>query len=171
VKTVAALVLSRVGEAAQALKLADQLNQDFSLNTSIQTYWLPTIRAVVELSRNNPAKTVDLLQTASPYELGLPYPLFSACMYPIYVRGQAYLQMHQGAPAAAEFQKIIDHRTAVVNCSLGALAHLQLGRAYAVAGDKVKARGAYQDFLTLWKDADSDIPILREAKAEFAKLQ
>ncbi len=171
VTVVAALALARIGDSAQALKLADHLNQVFSFNTNIQTYWLPTIRAAAELSHNNPAKTVDLLQSVSPYELGLPYPFASATLYPVYVRGQAYLQLHQGEQAASEFHKLVEHRAAVVNSPLGALAHLQLGRAKAMSGDKEGARAAYQDFLALWKDADPDIPILKEAKAEYAKLQ
>ena len=171
VKVVAAMASARIGDAAQALKLIDQLNQSFPFNTAVQVYWLPTIRSAVELSRNNPAKAIELLQSVRPYEIGVPYPFGSATLYPVYLRGQAYLQLRQGAPAAAEFQKIIDHRTAVVNCPLGALARLQLGRAYALGGDKQKARAAYQDFFTLWKDADSDIPMLKEAKAEFGKLQ
>jgi serine/threonine protein kinase/tetratricopeptide (TPR) repeat protein len=171
VTVVAALALARIGDSAQALKLADHLNQVFSFNTNIQTYWLPTIRAAAELSHNNPAKTVDLLQSVSPYELGLPYPFASATLYPVYVRGQAYLQLHQGEQAASEFHKLVEHRAAVVNLPLGALAHLQLGRAKAMRGDKEGARAAYQDFLTLWKDADPDIPILKQAKAEYEKLK
>jgi eukaryotic-like serine/threonine-protein kinase len=171
VKVVSALAFARIGDSAQALKLVDQINQAFPLNTTIQTYWLPTIRATLELSHNNPSKTVDLLQSVTPYEVGLPYPFFSATLYPAYVRGQAYLQLHQGEQAAAEFQKLIDHRTAVVNFPLGALARLQLGRARALAGDKEKARAAYQEFFALWKDADADVPVLKEAKAEYTKLQ
>ena len=113
------------------------------------------------------------MSSSTIYELGLPAnSLYNwPNLYPVYVRGEAYLAAHQGREAAAEFQKILDHRGIVLNEPIGALAHLQLGRAYAMQGDTAKARAAYQDFLTLWKDADPDIPILLQAKAEFAKLR
>jgi predicted Zn-dependent protease len=122
---------------------------------------------------SSPQQAIHELEIATPYELGLPAIGFYNWpnLYPIYVRGEAYIAAHQGREAAAEFQKIIDHRGIVVNEPIGALAHLQLGRAYALQGDTVKARAAYQDFLTLWKGADPDIPILKQAKAEHAKLQ
>jgi tetratricopeptide (TPR) repeat protein len=129
------------------------------------------------LNHGQPSKAVELLQTAIPYEGGSPttggseFLLGAGNLYPAHVRGLAYLAAHQGAEAAAEFQKILDHRGIVISDPIGALAHLQLGRAYALAGDKTKAKSAYQDFLTLWKDADPDVPILRQAKAEYAKLQ
>ena len=136
-------------------------------------YWLPTIRAATEINRNDPAKAIDILQAASPYEFGVPVPpsQFGGYLYPAYLRGQAYLLLHKGGEAAIEFQKFLDHRGLLANCPLGALAHLQLGRAYTMAGDTTKAKAAYKDFLALWKDADPDIPILKEAKAEYAKLQ
>ncbi len=173
VQTLAALALARSGNAVQARKIADDLAHRFSLNTMINRYWLPTIYASIEIGRNNPAKALELLRTAEQYELGTPAPQFEVggSLYPVYVRGQAYLSLHQGAEAAAEFQKFLDHRGVAVNSPLGALARLQLGRAYALAGDKAKARSAYQDFLALWKDADPDVPILQQAKAEYAKLQ
>ena len=111
---------------------------------------------------------------AVPYELGAPHSTihgFFGALYPVYVRGEAYLAAHHGAEAATEFQKILDHRGIVVSDPIGALAHLQLGRAFALSGDKIKAKTAYQDFLTLWKDADPDIPILKQARTEYAKLQ
>jgi len=114
---------------------------------------------------------VEILKTAVRYELGQSEPFDLGMMYPAYVRGQAYLLVRRGKEAAAEFQKIIDHRGIVLNFPLGALAHLQLGRAYVMSGDTAKARTAYQDFFALWKDADPDIPILKEAKADYAKLQ
>ena len=132
-------------------------------------YWLPTVKAAIELGAGNAAQSLELLQAVAPYELGGPPPLGN--LYPAYLRGQAYLAAHQGKEAAAEFQKLLDHRGTVVNFPLGALAHLQLGRAYAMSGGTAKAKTAYQDFFTLWKDADPDIPILKEAKAEYAKLQ
>jgi hypothetical protein len=128
------------------------------------------------LNHSQPPKALELLQTTVPYELGSPnnsgseFLLGSGSLYPVYVRGLAYLAAHQGAAAAGEFQKILDHRGIVLSDPIGALAHLQLGRAYALAGDKTKAKSAYQDFLTLWKDADPDIPILKQAQAEFANL-
>jgi tetratricopeptide (TPR) repeat protein len=154
------------GDTSQAQRLAEQLNTDFPLATLIQGYWLPTIRAIIELGHGNAAKALGLLQATSPYELG-----GQGSLLPAYVRGQAYLLAHNGTAAAAEFQKLLDHRGIVLNFVTGSLAHLQLGRAYAMAGDTAKAKSAYQDFFALWKDADPDIPILKEAKAEYAKLQ
>jgi len=133
---------------------------------------LPTIRALLALNHKEASNAVKALEPAAPYELGIPtVAAFSPVLYPVYVRGQAYLAAHTAADAAAEFQKILDHRGIVLNQPVGALVHLQLGRAYALSGDRAKARAAYEDFLTLWKDADPDIPILKQAKAEYAKLQ
>jgi tetratricopeptide (TPR) repeat protein len=169
VRVLAALALARAGDMSQARKLADQLNADFPLATQIQSYWLPTIRAEIELYGGEAKPAIELLHSTAPYELGEPSPI--TCLYPVYVRGAAHLRALQGEAAAGEFQKILQHRGIVQNCPLGALARLGLGRAYALAGDKTKALAAYKDFLTLWKDADPDIPILKEAKAEYAKLQ
>ncbi|MGA8309172.1 MAG: protein kinase [Terriglobales bacterium] len=163
VETSATLALARAGDVGRAQAMADDLQKRFPMNTLTNRYWLPTIRAAVELKRGNAARALELLQTTSPYELGLN-------LYPVYVRGQAYLLAHNGTAAAAEFQRLLDHRSIVLNFPLGALAQLQLGRAYAMAGDSTKARSAYQDFFALWKDADPDIPILKEGKAEYAKL-
>jgi serine/threonine protein kinase/tetratricopeptide (TPR) repeat protein len=172
VQILAALALARAGDSGRALKMADDLAKRFPLNTIIDSYWLPTIRAAIEIDGRNPAKAIGLLQAAVPYELGMPpWPEYSGPLYPVYVRGQAFLLLHQGSEAAAEFQKFLDHRGIVVNCPLGALAHLGLARAYTLQGDTVKARAAFQDFFTLWKDADPDIPILRQAKAEFNNLK
>jgi serine/threonine protein kinase/tetratricopeptide (TPR) repeat protein len=162
----AATAFAFTGDTSQAQRLADQLNTDFPLATLIQGYWLPTIRAIIELGHGNAAKALGLLQATSPYELGA-----GGRLLPAYVRGQAYLLAHNGTAAAAEFQKLLDHRGIVLNFVTGSLAHLQLGRAYAMAGDTAKAKSAYQDFFALWKEADPDIPILKEAKAEYAKLQ
>ena len=125
------------------------------------------------LADANPQQALDTLKVTSPYELALPALSFYSWpnLYPVYVRGEAYLAAHQGGEAAAEFQKILDHRGIVLNEPIGPLAHLQLGRAYAMQGDMTKARAAYNDFLTLWKNADPDTPILKQAKAEYAKLQ
>jgi len=173
VQILAALASARIGDMAQAQKIADDLAHRFPLNTTINRYWLPTIYASVEMSHNQPAKALELLQTTSQCELGTPLPQFQVggSLYPAYVRGQAYLALHQGEQAAAEFQKFLDHRGVNVNSPLGALARLQLGRAYALLEDTSKARGAYLDFFALWKDADADIPIYKQAKAEYAKLQ
>jgi tetratricopeptide (TPR) repeat protein len=173
VQILAALALARIGDTGQAQKIADDLAQRFPHNAMINRYWLPTIYAAIEISRSNPARALALLQTTSQYELGTPLPQFEVggSLYPVYVRGEAYLSLHQGEQAATEFQKLLDHRGISVNGPLGALARLQLGRAYALAGDTSKSRGAYLDFLALWKDADADIPIYKQAKAEYAKLQ
>jgi hypothetical protein len=134
---------------------------------------VPSIRALLALNHGEPAKAMELLQIAIPYELGIPRSIhgFFGALYPTYVRGLGYLAAHQGTEAAMEFQKILDHRGIVVSDPIGALAHLQLGRAFVLSGDKTNAEPAYQDFLTLWKDADPAIPILKQAKAEYAKLQ
>ncbi|PYX15593.1 MAG: hypothetical protein DMG84_11085 [Acidobacteria bacterium] len=171
VQVLAALALAQAGEIPQVQRLLDKLNSDFPLNTILQNYWLPTIRAELEVRRGNAAKAIEGLQAASAYELGQAPPLMPASMYPVYVRGQVYLKVGQGQQAAAEFQKIVDHPGVVLNFPLGALAHLGLGRAYALAGDKVKARRAYQDFLALWRDADADIPILKQANADYKQLE
>ncbi len=175
VKVAAALTLARSGDTAQSQQLVEQLNKEFPLDTLIQEYALPTIRAAIELQKNNANGGVDLLKTAVPYEMGRPNMNGAGGsldnLYPAYVRGQAYLKLGQGRQAAAEFQKMIDHPGIVLNFVTGALAHLQLGRAQVMAGDNAAARQSYQDFLALWKDADADIPIYQQAKAEYAKLE
>jgi eukaryotic-like serine/threonine-protein kinase len=159
-------------EQARIEKLADNLAKRFPEDTVVQFNYLPTLRAHLAISRNDASKAIDALQTAAPYELGLTsYVGFSGTLYPVYVRGEAYVASHQGGEAAVEFQKILDHRSVVVNEPMGVLAHLGLARAHAMAGDTAKARAAYQEFLALWKDADPDIPILKQAKEEYAKLQ
>jgi serine/threonine protein kinase/predicted Zn-dependent protease len=169
VRAIAALALGRAGDTAGAEKLAAELDKAFPLDTLVQTYWLPTIRAGVALERKDPNRAIELLKAASTVELSSPTNL-AIFLCPAYLRGKAYLMLRDGSAAAAEFQKFIDHRGVVVNFPWGALARLGLARAYALQGDAAKARAAYQDFLTLWKDADPDIPILKEAKAEYAKL-
>ena len=170
----AAFALALAGDLSRAQSLADDLERRFPEDTSVQFNYLPALRALLALNHGEPAKAIDLLQVAVPYELAVPAVDFNAFfggLYPVYVRGLAYLAAHQGAEAAAEFQKILDHRGIVISDPVGALAHLQMGRAYAMAGDTAKAKAAYQDFLKLWKDADPDIAILKDAKAEYAKLQ
>jgi eukaryotic-like serine/threonine-protein kinase len=171
VRSVAALALARAGDTARAQKLAQGLDQDFPQNTVIQCYWLPTIRSAIELNSKNSAKGLQMVQSAAPCELAQSQPFQVGMLYPVYLRGQAYLLAHEGKQAVAEFQRLIDHRGIVLNFPLGALAHVGLGRAYALQGDTGKARAAYQDFLNLWKDADPDIPILQQARAESAKLR
>ncbi len=171
VQKLAALALARIGDVAHADATVEELAKSNPANTLLKYYWLPTIRAAVELSHKNPAKAIELLQPAGPYELGYSEPFQFGTLYPAYVRGEAYLLLHQGSQAVTEYQKILGHSGITLNCPIGALAHLQLGRAYAMQGDTAKARAAYQDFFTLWKDADSDIPILIAAKAEYAKLK
>ena len=170
VQAMAALALARAGDTAGAEKLAADLNKTFPLDTLVQRYWLPTIQAAVALQRKDPNRAIEVLRVASAIELGQPTQV-TVFLCPVYVRGEAYLMLHNGNAAAAEFQKFIDQRGAVVNFQWGVLARLGLARAYAMQGDTAKARTAYQDFLTLWKDVDPDVPILKEAKAEYAKLQ
>jgi eukaryotic-like serine/threonine-protein kinase len=169
----AALALASAGDAVRAQALADDLAKRFPEDTVVQFNYLPTVRAQLALNHNDASKAIETLQAAVPYELGTPGTgvVFTAALYPVYVRGEAYLAAHRGKEAGAEFQKILDQRGVVVNEPIGALAHLGLARAYALRSDTANARAAYQDFLTLWKDADPDIPILKQAKSEFAKLQ
>jgi hypothetical protein len=167
-----ALALSRDSPRSQAL--ATDLGKRFPEDTLVAFSCLPVLRAVLALNRGEPSTAIELLQVAAPYELGYLGSGsigFVGSLYPIYVRGAAYLAMHQGAEAAAEFQKILDHRGIVGSEPIGALAHLQLGRAFKMSANTTRAKAAYQDFLTLWKEADPDIPILKEAKAEYAKLR
>jgi serine/threonine protein kinase/tetratricopeptide (TPR) repeat protein len=171
VKVLGALALARVGDTARAKAMVEELKKSNPTNTVLKLYWLPTLKAAIELNGGNSAQAVESLEAAAPYELGEPPPTQEGTLYPAYLRGEAYLLARQGQAAATEFQKFLDHRGIVVNFPLGALAHLGLARAYALSGDTVKSRAAYQDFLALWKDADPDIPILKEAKAEYVKLQ
>ncbi len=169
----AALALAYAGDTGRAKDLTEGLDKRFPEATIVQFNYLPTLRARLAVNRGDASDALETLRAAVPYELGrTTFSNYSwNGLYPVYVRGEAYLAAHQGRQAAAEFQKILDHRGIVWNAPIGALAHLQLGRAYAMAGDTDKARAAYLDFLTLWKDADPDIPILKQAKAEYAKLQ
>ena len=173
VQIIAALALARTGELTEAKRVTQDLGKRFPRDTLINGYWLPTINAAIEINGRNPSKAIEILQVTAPYELGESYPQFQVggSLYPVYVRAQAYLLLHRGDEAAAEFQKIIDHRGILMNCPLGALARLGLARAYALQGQIAKSRSSYQDFFTLWKDADPEIPILQQAKADYAKLQ
>ena len=171
VKVLAALALARIGDAPRATALAGELMKSYAANTLLKLYWLPTINAAIALDKGNSSQALEYLEAVAPYEFGAPPPFQEGTLYPPYLRGQAYLVTHNGTAAAAEFQKLLDHRGIVLNFVTGSLAHLQLGRAYAMAGDTAKAKVAYQDFLTLWKNADPDIPLLKEARTEYAKLQ
>jgi DNA-binding winged helix-turn-helix (wHTH) protein/tetratricopeptide (TPR) repeat protein len=169
----AAVALALSGDSTQALILVNDLERTFPEDTAVRFNYMPTVGALVALNRGESSRARDLLQTAVPNELGQPRSAingFFGALYPVYVRGEAYLAARQGAEAATEFQKILDHRGAVVGDLIGTVARLQLGRAYVLSGDKARAKIAYQDFLTLWKNADPDIPILRQAKAEYAML-
>jgi tetratricopeptide (TPR) repeat protein len=170
VRIVAALTLARISDDQRAKTLADGLEKNYSNHTMLKAYWLPSINAAVDLNQRSFSQALMDLEPAAPYELGWA-SLNISYLYPAYVRGQAYLLAHDGPAAVIEFQKLLDHRGIVLNFVTGALAHLQLGRAYAMAGDTGKAKTVYEDFLSLWKDADPDIPILKQAKAEYAKLQ
>jgi serine/threonine protein kinase/tetratricopeptide (TPR) repeat protein len=172
VKFVAALALALAGDSPGAQRMAEDLAKHFPEDTIVQFNYLPTVRAQLALKRNEAAKAIETLEAAAPYESGLSGgTTFSTNMYPIYIRGEAYLAAHQGSQAVAEFQKILDHPGVVLNEPIGALAHLGLARAYVLQADTAKARTAYQDFFTLWKDADPDIPIFIAAKSESTRLQ
>jgi hypothetical protein len=169
VRMMAALALAQAGDTASAERLAVSLDKDFPLDTLVQKYWLPSIRAEIALQWKDPAKAIELLQVASPLDLASTN-LANPSLYPVYVRGEAYLAVRDGNRAAAEFQKYIDHRGLVRNSPIAMLARLGPARAYAMQGNTPKARAAYQEFLTTWKGADPDIPILIQAKAEYANL-
>ncbi|HKU25307.1 MAG TPA: tetratricopeptide repeat protein, partial [Candidatus Sulfotelmatobacter sp.] len=186
VRVISAVALARAGDVGQANSTLQALEKSDSTNTYLKVYWFPVIEAAIDLAQQAPDRAVVALEPALPYELGGPPPGGGA-MYPAYVRGLAYLAQKNGAAAAAEFQKFLDHPGVVQNFLLGSLARLQLGRSYALQAGidfhgtsspssanpaaLTKARASYQDFLNLWKEADPDIPILKEAKAEYAKLQ
>ena len=168
-----ALALALAGNSSQAQTLADDLEKHYPEDTSVKFSYLPVLRATLALNHHQASKAIELLQGATAYELGTPRSNlqgFFGALYPVYVRGEAYLAAGQGAEAVAEFQKILDHRGIVVSDIIGALARLQIARAYAKVGDTTKAESAYRDFLTLWKDADPDIPIFKQAKTEYANL-
>jgi eukaryotic-like serine/threonine-protein kinase len=169
----AALALLFAGDDRRAQALGDDLGKRFPEDTIVQFNYLPTLRAKDALTRSNSDQAIERLAAATPYELGQSTASTYGwtALYPVYVRGEAYLAARKGREAAAEFQKILDHRGVVVNQPIAALARLQIGRANAMQGETGKARAAYQEFLTLWKDADPDISILKQAKAEYAKLQ
>jgi tetratricopeptide (TPR) repeat protein len=169
----AAFALALSGDGSGSQRLAEDLAKRFPEDTPVQFEYLPTLHALFALSRKAPLDAIEQLQRALPYDLALPGTEFFARfggLYTAYIRGEAYLETRQGREAAAEFQKVLDHRGIVFADPIGVLAHLQLGRAYVISGDMAKAKSAYQDFLTLWKNADADLPVLKQARAEYAKL-
>jgi eukaryotic-like serine/threonine-protein kinase len=171
VKVIAALTFARLGDTAQSKALLDELTRSNPNNTVLKLYWIPVLKAAIELNSNNPAQAIVLLEAASPYEFGQPPPIYIGTIYPAYLRGLAQIAANNGSAAAVEFKKMLDHRGVMANFPLAALAHLQLARAKASSGDSAGAKAAYQDFFNLWKDTDPDIPVLKDAKAGFAKLQ
>jgi predicted Zn-dependent protease len=171
VETLTALVAAQIGDLKQAEALAQELDKLWPRGTFLQRYWLPVIRAEVDLHQGRSSKAIADLDSAATLDFASPPPLSFATLYPAYVRGYAYLAAGDGAKAAAEFQKLVDHSGMVLNSPLATLARLGLARASARSGDSVKAHAAYHDFLALWGDADPGIPILKEAKAEYARLR
>jgi len=173
VEYAAGFALALSGDISGSQTLAEDLAKRFPEDTPVQFEYLPTLRALFALYDKAPLDANERLQTALPYDLAMPGTAFFAKfggLYPAYVRGQAYVQAGRGREAAAEFQRVLDHRGIVLADPIGALAHLQLGRALVLLGESDRARSAYDDFLTLWKDADPDVPVLKEASAEYAKL-
>jgi serine/threonine protein kinase len=169
VQAVAALSLMRAGDTNQGQKIVDDLARKYPEDTIVNFYWLPVVHAVLEVNRRNPTKALELLRAAQPYEMGNPSPSVGP-LSPVYFRAHALLAAGQAKEAAAEFQKVLDHRGIVLNSPLGALAHVGLARALVASGNQAAARTAYQDFFAFWRDADPDVPILLQAKAEYAKL-
>ena len=170
VQTFATFILAYSGDSHRAEKMSDDLARLYPVDTLINGYWLPTIRATIKLTQNQPAEAIVVLQGAVPYDLAAISGSWTVGLLPAYVRGEAYMRLHRGKEAALEYQKFVDHRAAVKTFPMGALARLGLARAYSMQGESAKARIAYQDFLALWKDADPDIPILKDARAEYEKL-
>jgi eukaryotic-like serine/threonine-protein kinase len=171
----AAFALALAGDFTRSQQLADDLEKRFPEDTFVRYNYLPGLRALAALKQGEPRKAIELLQAAIPYELGVPGIAFAfggfGGLYPAYVRGEAYLAGGRYAQAAAEFQKLLDHRGIVAADPAGAMARLQIGRAFALAGDKTKAKSAYEDLFTIWKDADADVPVIKLARVEFAKLE
>ena len=171
VKVLAALALARAGDTAQSTAILNALEKADPDNTMLKVYWFPAIEGAIAMAQHAPDRVITALEPALPYEFGgQPDGGNATLMYPPYLRGLAYLEEKNGPAAANEFRKFLDHPGVVQNFLLGSLARLQLGRAYALSGNSTQAKKSYQDFFALWKDADADVPILKEAKAEYAKL-
>jgi hypothetical protein len=166
-----AMAYAFAGQRAPAQALADKMAKAYPQNTLVQFNYLPVIRGQLALLANKPDQAIDLLKDARRYELGQPAQVISINVYPAYVRGQAYLALHDGSSASTDFQRILDNPGMSLNEPIAALAHLGLARAAFAQGDSAKAKSYYQDFLQLWKDADTDLPVLKQAKSEYAKLQ
>jgi tetratricopeptide (TPR) repeat protein len=166
----ATFAFARSGDITQAVALADDIRERFPEDTSARFSYLPTLRAVFALQRGDGAKAIEELQSAISYQTGTPRLLIGA-MYPVYVRGEALLVEGRGAEAAQEFQKILNHRGVVASDPVGALARLELGRAYRLSGNSAKAKAAYEDFFTLWKDADANVPVLMAARSEYTAIR
>ena len=166
-----AIALGLAGETKEAERLADELSRHFPEDTIVRFDYLPMIHAAIALREGNPARAIEHLEACAPYELGHTNPTFTFALYPVYLRGLAYLAAGRGDAAAKEFQKIVDQRGVVGNEPIGALARLGLGRSYVLSGDVARAKGAYQQFFLLWKNADPDLRLLGQAKAELAKVE
>jgi len=178
VRYAAALALAIAGDTARAEAIADDLNKRFPEDTSVRFNYVPMLRALAALRSHEPAHAIELLRPAATYEFAQPgISFFGAggvafgAMYPTYVRGLAYLALRKDAEAAAEFQKILDHRGVVLEDPIGALARLQLARAWTMTGDRAKAKAMYEEVLRVWKDADPAVPVISEAHAEYVRLQ
>ena len=180
VKSMAGLALARTGDSKHAVELADELEREFPERSFIRLYWVNTTRAAIEINQGNPARAIEFLEATRPYEASGSTIMQPTTLYPAFVRGEASLAMGDGDKAATEFKKFIDHPGMLANCPLAALARLGLARAYAMQSKpstgadadlaRTRALAAYKDFLTLWRDADPEIPIYKQAKAEYAKL-
>ena len=164
-----ALSLARSGRTDEAERLADEVSQEAPLDTIVQRYLVPTVRAAVKLQQHDPDAAIDLLRGTVQYDLA--YTFSFDFLYPAYIRGLAYLESGDGRSAAGEFQKLIDNPGLCWGHITGPLARLQLGRAQRLMGDNASARKSYEEFLSIWKDADADLPVYRQAKAEYAKLK
>ena len=170
----AGLALAISGDSSLSSTLAHDLEKRFPEDTSVRFSYLPALRAMIALNLGQPSQALELLQPAAPYELSSHRSSFSGLfgnLYPSYVRGEAYLATHRGREATVEFRRILEHRGIVVSDPIGALASVQLARAYLMVGDRTRAKSAYDDFLKLWKDADPEIPILKQAQAEYANVR
>jgi eukaryotic-like serine/threonine-protein kinase len=173
VQYAAGLALAFSGDSSRSEALAGDLEKRFPEDTSVKFTYVPVLRALAALRRGKPADSVERLEIARQYELavnGLNFQFYLGGLHSAYVRGEAFIAARRYAEAAAEFQKILDHRGIVGLDPIGVLAHLQLGRVFALSGDKAKAKAAYEAFLALWKDADPDVPILKRAKTEYSRL-
>ena len=169
VKMFVALALARAGDEDRANRISKELEESNKTNTVLNFYWLPTIKAAMELARGESAKALAALEVTGPYELGATFSAYGN-LYPVYLRGEAYLLAHNGPAATSEFQRFLDHRGIVLNSPLAALAYVQLARAQVLSGDSAAARMSYERFFLLWADADPEVPILKQAKKEYQSL-